>query len=363
MKWTKALHVLTIFSAPNQSLAFSIRISGGKGVTARNLKRKSTVLRIASLDPQAKARSQAQHSRIDDELSSLCTPTLTNTHIAEIHSILDDGAGHINSDLARSIWQWENSHFPSNDDEPFPAKRLKYSTRDGLRLVDSIARSMDDDTGRRHADLVQEGVVALMRSAVLWDTQNSKAQQSQSSEEDLKAAFEAFARKDMETAMKRALTETRDNVGEERIEINLDLFKKKGLEQAMRMSKGVDTEEEDQEPQPHNKIVQPLREALEDANPTPVEIALSDMIKHDIGDFLERQLSELELKVIRMRFGLDKENIGSSLSSDEIAAKLDMEFFKVIEVEENALQKLREKFEDDYIGAYLDDDHAVEVSL
>lgn len=28
-----------------------------------------------------------------------------------------------------------------------------------------------------------------------------------------------------------------------------------------------------------------------------------------------------------------------------------MEFFKVIEVEENALQKLKEKFEDDYIGA------------
>jgi RNA polymerase sigma factor (sigma-70 family) len=314
----------------------------------------ANVANVASLDPETK---KSQHSKIDDELSSLTNPTIP--HIAELHSILDDGAGHINADLARSIWQWENSHFISNnDDDPYPAKRFKYSTRDGLRLVDEMARSIGD--GRRYPDMVQEGVVALMRCTILWDEEHSA---KEIGEVEVKASFEKFARKSIEQAMTRVLSESRDNVGE-RLEVNLDLLKKRGVEQArrIRMGEGTDESAAVGDPQPHNKIMQPLSQALEDANPTPDEIALSDMIRHDIGDFLERKLSNVELKIVRLRFGLE-ENIGSSLSTKEIAETLGLDISQVQEHEESALQHLRATFEDDYIGAYLDDDHANEVSL
>jgi len=296
-------------------------------------------------------KPQSAHpSKIDHELSSLSAPQ--RTHIAELHSILDDGAGHINSDLARSIWQWENTHFHSSKEDPYPAKRLQYSTRDGLRLVDDIARKMDD--GRRHADLVQEGVVALMRCTVLWDEQNSAPEQDAKAE----ASFESFARMNIEKAMKRVLTESREFVGD-RVEINLDLLKKRGVEQAKRMeNEGAFLVAEELS----NQIVQPLREALQDANPTPVEIALADMIRHDIGEFLERQLTDQELKIVKLRFGLGQ-NIGSSLSTEQIGGMLELDVFSVLELEQDALKKLRVSFEDDYIGAYLDDDYTAEVSL
>eukprot|EP01083_Nonionella_stella_P199492 731466_1 len=110
----------------------------------------------------------------------------------------------------------------------------------------------------------------------------------------------------------------------------------------------------------HDRIVQPMREAINDENATPVELALSDMIRHDIGEFLERQLSETELKIIRLRFGLE-ENV--QRETVEIARALGLEISVALEMEREALRKLRISFEDDYIGAYLDDDHEAEVSL
>lgn len=341
MKLIKSISCSLSLIGPISTSAFTISDS------TDSRSRQATVLSVASLDQQTKS----QHSKIDDALSSLSNPT--DTQIAELHSILDDGAGHINPDLARSIWNWENSRFHSNSDDPYPAKRLKYSTRDGLRLVDEIARSIDG--GRRHADLVQEGVVALMRCTLLWDDEHSVDGENS---ETTNTSFEGFARKSIEEAMSRVLSETRDNVGQ-RMEINLDLLKKRGEEQARRMAEESDTKVILEEPQPHNEMVQSLRE---DANPTPEEIALSDMIRHDISSFLERKLSDVELKIIRLRFGLE-ENVGSSLTTEEIAADLGLDIPEVLELEESALYHLRTTFEDDYIGAYLDDDHANEVTL
>jgi len=317
-----------------------------------SLNRHLTSLYVASLDPQIK-KSQ---STIDDELSSLATP---KTHqIKKLHSILDDGEGHINSDLARSVWQWENKHFhPDSPDDLYPAKRLNYSTRDGLRLVDELAQSIGGKS--RYADMVQEGVVALMRCTVLWDEEHS-AEDADASE--AVASFEKFARENIEQTMRKVLSETRDNLGE-RMDVNLDLLKKRGAEQVKRMKeKSVTDNASSAEAQPLKRIVDPLSHALEDANPTPEEIALSDMIRHDIGDFLERKLTDTELKIIRLRFGLE-DNVGSVKTTEEIAEILGLDIPQVIEEEKSALQHLRATFEDDYIGAYLDDDHANEVSL
>lgn len=140
----------------------------------------------------------------------------------------------------------------------------------------------------------------------------------------------------------------------QRAKANIDLMKTRT------QSKKKESEDSDS-PRPL-QLVQPLSEALDDANPTPIEIALSDMIRHDIDDFLVRQLSETELNVIRLRFGLE-ENISTELSTEEIAGTLGVSFDTVLDLEKQALEKLRTSFEDDYVGAYLDDDHAEEVSV
>mmetsp|Transcript_26494 Transcript_26494/g.39247 ORF Transcript_26494/g.39247 Transcript_26494/m.39247 type:complete len:358 (-) Transcript_26494:166-1239(-) len=354
------------------STTFTLALIGGqipaaqafsvlKTSTARRSKATGTGLRIASVEREtSQSKSQQSNSKIDDELSFLSSPSYSN--IAELHSILDDGQGHINSDLARSIWQWENSHFHSNNDDPFPAKRLQYSTRDGLRLIDDIARSLD--VGNRHADLVQEGVVALMKCTVLWDERHSDSSKSKhdANEEITEDTFEAYAEMSIKKAMKKALTECSDNVND-RTEVNLDLLRKRSLEQGMKAKTKTKVVAVNQDPQPHNQLTQPLSEAWDDANPTPIDIALSDMIRHDIGDFLVRQLSDTELKVIRLRFGLEKNSIGNPMSTEGIATSLDIAFADVLKLEADGLGKLRSSFEDDYIGAYIDDDHAMEVSL
>eukprot|EP00553_Chaetoceros_curvisetus_P001384 CAMPEP_0204624502 /NCGR_PEP_ID=MMETSP0717-20131115/10253_1 /ASSEMBLY_ACC=CAM_ASM_000666 /TAXON_ID=230516 /ORGANISM="Chaetoceros curvisetus" /LENGTH=351 /DNA_ID=CAMNT_0051639909 /DNA_START=108 /DNA_END=1163 /DNA_ORIENTATION=- len=319
-------------------------VNGNLGNSFQERMRQHTLLRIASLSRGS--------SSIDDELSTI--NKRDDARIIEIHSILDDGEGHINSDLARSIWQWENKHFQNpNEDDPFPAKRLKYSTRDALRLVEDVVQiSNGSGTKERYADLIQEGVVALMKCTVLWDEAYSSLE---SSKEDTTVAFESFARGHIESAVSKALNETtRDNAGSPtRIEMNLEMLKKNAKEKA-------DEKQDTPSPEPLDKIVQPLSEAVNDENPTPIEIALSDMIRHDIGEFLERQLSNQELKIVRMRFGLEENMEFSTL---EMAKVLGLEVPVLLELEREALRKLRISFEDDYIGAYLDDDHTNEVSL
>lgn len=348
------------------AFAFSpIRNTRSPSTSTYITSRSSTGLQIASMDRKTSS-SDSHESKIDNELSSrssrLSSSSDTDLDIAsELHSILDDGHGHINSDLARSIWQWENARFHSSSDDPYPAKRLKYSTRDGLRLVDSIAKKVNSrGAGYRHSDLVQEGMVALMRCTVLWDEEQFRL--SKDSKRGEKGAaetesFEAFARKSIEKAMKKLLDETRDHI-EDRMEVNLDLLKKRSVDQGRRLEKQSFTKDL----YAQSQLIQPLNEALDDVNPTPDEIALSDMIRHDISDFLVRHLSDVELKVIRLKFGMEK-NQGNSLTTQEIASSLGIDCDQVQQIEQTALAKLKASFEDDYIGAYIDDDHANEVSL
>lgn len=366
-----ALGIIFVLASdgPSLSNAFTVNNSRSSSTSStistqhQPISLSDTFLKVASLDPQAKP-SNTRSSSIDDELSSLAFAI--NAKDESIHSILDDGEGHINSDLARSIWQWENNQLTSSTSQTgsvndlYPAKRLKYSTRDGLRLVEDIAQVLNDNgrgTKERFADLVQEGVVALMKCTVLWDEQ--KNQESSNEAEIL--AFETFARGHIETAMKQAKNKLRDDVSSDlRIKLNLEMQEmqkqREQVDQASNSSPSASTTAT----APHDKIVQPMREAINDENATPVELALSDMIRHDIGEFLERQLSETELKIIRLRFGLE-ENV--QRETVEIARALGLEISVALEMEREALRKLRISFEDDYIGAYLDDDHEAEVSL
>jgi len=274
----------------------------------------------------------------------------------EMHTILSDGHGHLNSDLARSIWDWENSQRiisqSSNDgknydgiksttatmrDKLFPAAQLKFSTRRGLRIVDSIAQEVDH--GDRYPDLIQDGVVALMGAMVEFDPSDGEVR------------FEAYARVEIKNAMEKALVEG----GEAKCR---DALSKSNVprrrEQTIGQMDAID---------PHDQIVAPFRNFVADDNPTPADIALTDMIQHDISEFLDRILDEKELKVVRMKFDLDSDVSAGGMNLMDIANYLGIDFGEVKETESRALEKLRTSFSNDYIGAYLDDDHAEEVSL
>lgn len=273
-------------------------------------------------------------------------------------SILEDGNGHINKELATSLWTWKNDNLQTIDSDPFPfASILKYSTRDGLRLVDSIATEMeqivDDNESIEHrTDLVQEGVVALMKCMAAWD-ENQAAGEN----------FETFATREISKSMRRLLRETSDGVGVLKVNLDLlreeleDLEKNKGEKTKAKITKTSKVQAV--QSQSCDQIVKPLREAVLDENPTPDEIALSDMIRSDFGAFLERTLNDEELKVIRLTFGL--EEFGTTLEA--IALDLGKSMDDVKNIELGALDKLRTSFDNDYIAAYLDDDNTEEVSL
>jgi RNA polymerase sigma factor (sigma-70 family) len=320
-----------------------------------------TRLFVASLPRSQKAQETISSafenippSSIDNELSAQNPDPISakTEFMSEIQSILDDGQGHINKELAACIWTWENDNLNPQHNNPFPASKLKYSTRDGLRLVDSIAREMGEETtdGTRYNDLVQEGVVALMKSMAIWNY-------------DDEGDFESFAIKEIQKSMKRVLRETSDGVGV--LKMNIDMLKKSvsDLEKkpdSVKKPQALDEAEKVELPEPCDQIVKPLREALLDENPTPDEIALSDMIRNDISHFLERTLSETELQIVRMRFGLHDE-VGTSLGV--VSKNLQMDPREVEEIEGKALDKLRTSFSNDYIGAYLDDDDHLETEV
>jgi len=282
----------------------------------------------------------------------------------EMHTILSDGHGHLNSDLARSIWNWENSqriisqslNDGGDDDEIettssttvkeklFPAAQLKFSTRRGLRMVDSIAHGVNHDD--RYPDLIQEGVVALMGAMVEFDPTDGEDN------------FEAYARGEIKNAMEKALAGGRTK--------GRGWLARDVLTRSKSSATSEKTTERTNAVEPHDQIVAPFRNFVAEDNPTPEDIALTDMIQHDIREFLDRILDEKELKVVRMKFDLDGSALAASageMNLMDIANYLGVEIGEVKEIESRALEKLRTSFSDDYMGAYLDNDHAEEVSL
>jgi len=80
----------------------------------------------------------------------------------QFDNILEDGAGHINRDLAERIWNWEQHRRDEND-----LPKVDYSVRSGLRLVDKLVREALDqrqepEDSNLYADLVQDGLAALL---------------------------------------------------------------------------------------------------------------------------------------------------------------------------------------------------------
>jgi RNA polymerase sigma factor (sigma-70 family) len=315
----------------------------------------------------------------------------TNENDVEIQSLLEDGKGHINPELAQRIWKWEQEQRLNLDMRPHD------STRQGLRwvsdMVGQIVRnrqksstsktpSAEDDD--RHDDLIQEGVMALMQAMTNYERQ---ARPSQS--------FEAFAK----LRIRHALEDYVVNIGlnqkkrtlsmETTVEISdplethysnqdewevreglvLDNGKNVKRDQLVQgfLDEALQYEGEDQMWVQQQQVAAPLRDSIpeteqeqqlfdnNESSPTPDDLALRDMIRFNVDEFLGTSLEELESQVIQMRFGFDSED-GNPKTQKEVAFELDLTVSKVRKLQKQALQKLRDAYANRYVNNKEEDD-------
>jgi len=156
--------------------------------------------------------------------SSSSSSSTMDSSIPPLESILDDGNGHINSALASAIYEWESARTSQTTAVSSSWIKKEFSTRDGLRLVDELAREVldslllesssnnnnnisnddpNDDENKKSAisynDLVQEGMIALLRAMSTYTNYimslEKKTQQQQTNKDDDIPTFEQYAKK------------------------------------------------------------------------------------------------------------------------------------------------------------------------
>lgn len=129
-------------------------------------------------------RNPREEASADAATSPLGGGAAALDSIPSLESILDDGRGHVNGELARAVYEWEAALDGHESSKHF-------STRDGLRLVEEQGReilsSLEDgdgdgdeeggggtsSSGVLYGDLIQEGVIALLRAMSTYDTYKS----------------------------------------------------------------------------------------------------------------------------------------------------------------------------------------------
>jgi len=389
--------------------------------------------------------------------------------IPSLESILDDGNGHINSELASAIYQWETAHTQTASG----TIKEQFSTRDGLRLVDeqvrvvlnSIMLDDDDDEDNKatlsYNDLVQEGIIALLRAMSTFPNykkSNTAAATTttfkQYAKETIHSSFLQFVATSsrpirlplsLQTTLEAANTAAatlRNKLGKEpslvhvanainvkphQLALYRKLYRKMvgrvgafvsmedGLEvydpslagyvgtglrprsdsdnasaslssSTLKKSRTViapsevagassavitasddststlyqvNTQEDDWERQPPERIVAPLRDVLTDTEEinNPLSYTHHFILNEELNIFLSETLSSVEMEVIQLRFGLvDSKHGGRGWSAQAIGERLGLDREEVVKMASVALGKLRK-------AAAADDDAFVEVSL
>lgn len=141
--------------------------------------------------------------------------------IPSLESILEDGHGHINSALASAIYEWETAH--TQQTTPSSIKKEGFSTRDGLRLVDELAREIlnslesdaDDDDGMidrkksaiSYNDLVQEGMIALLHAMSTYTNYKSLGKKNKNNKSII-TTFEQYAKEAIHSSLLQFLATT-----------------------------------------------------------------------------------------------------------------------------------------------------------
>jgi RNA polymerase sigma factor (sigma-70 family) len=300
----------------------------------------------------------------------------------EEETFLEDGDGHINPELADRIWNWEQSQREGKNLPKFP-----YSTRQGLRLVNTIVRELTgrDNNSDESDDLIQEGVIALMKVMKGFDTTNSPP-------DTFEALAKAYIRQQLVLSLHSSKPSNKNRRKtlsmESTVEIadplethysNQDEWEaREGLvldnghrvvkrEESVEefIDESMQYEGEDQMWVHQKQVVAPLRDSIPDdihgSDPSPDDLALTDMIRYDVDEFLGTTLNEMESMVIQLRFGLDSD-IGMPQTQKEVAVYLGLSVKRVRKLQQEALEKLRQAYSDRYVEM-ADDDHYWEDSV
>lgn len=100
------------------------------------------------------------------------------------------------------------------------------------------------------------------------------------------------------------------------------------------------------------QIAGPLQDSIPDRDePSPDDTVLTDLIRHDVREFLDATLTYEEQRVVRMVFGLDS---GRQASIKETARVLNVPPQRVSLLMAGSLQKLRDSYRGRYVEPYLD---------
>lgn len=436
--------------------------------------------------------------------TSVSTPTLCMTASIEessttipkksLESILEDGHGHINSNLAQAIYEWEVTHNDRHENNNI--KKEQFSTRDGLRLVDELAREIlssftNDDSNEissssigggangdiapsassrkssiSYNDLVQEGMIALLRAMSTYDNYKSYDNNNTSSSQKKKkiSTFEEYAKQSItssflhymshsssqirlpiivSTTLQQAniaadklrqvlnkepsLTQVANevNVKPEQLALYRKLYKSMvsrnsgtfvsvedgmevydptlagirsrrdldsvsgravSLETSLQGATSEDTsssssitsddqddltqlnsQEDDWTRDPPERSVAPLRDVLTDTEEinNPLSYTHHLQLNEELDEFLSETLTEEELTVIQLRFGLVESKYGGKgWTAKDIGERMGMDHDTVVKVASAALEKLRKAAANSSNGGEGDNNDAyVEVSL
>eukprot|EP00980_Cylindrotheca_fusiformis_P011437 scaffold2649_cov137-Cylindrotheca_fusiformis.AAC.12 len=288
--------------------------------------------------------------------------------------LLEDRKGHISTELAQRIYKWEKEQ---RLDKNLP--QFEYSTRDGLRWVlDLVNTQLNNnrtpDTDGKHEDLVQEGVIALMQAMKTFENQS----RPQETFEDYAKNAIMRALEDYSWGVKTASTggtQSKPALSmESTVEIadplethysNQEEWEVREPEQEF-VDQAVQYEGEDQMWVHQQQVAAPLRDMIPDGDKdepllegdafNPDDLALTDMIRYNVDEFLGSTLDDLESQVVQMRFGLDSVD-GNPKTQKEVAYELSLTVSKVRKIQKQALEKLRTAYADRYISNDDDDDY------
>jgi DNA-directed RNA polymerase specialized sigma subunit len=379
-----------------------------------------------------------------------------------INNILEDGAGHVNRDLAERIWDWEQQRRKSKH-----LPKVPYSVRAAMRLVDSLVEeavnnhsttryrinimrnsngngSSNNSEKELYADLIQEGLSALLDvmseyddTATATDTVTDTDSHNENINTAASADFEATARRHIRARLADSLEQdarpvrlpvavkavvkqakafmksmyqasgrepTLSQVAEQmnlpvdRLEDYLRLARKQStlsmestveisnpaedvapsfadqdeweLQHGMLLDNGktvqrdkfveeykdkmLELEGDDEAWVLQERIAGPLQELIPDnEEPTPDDLALSEMIRHDMSEFLTSTLDPQEVQVVRLSFGLDS---GNPLSVSQTAKAISITKPEAAKLLQRGLEKLRASYTSRYVESYLDDE-------
>jgi len=126
----------------------------------------------------------------------------------------------------------------------------------------------------------------------------------------------------------------------------------------------INFQEDDWTNDPPERSVSPLKDVLTDTEElnNPLSYTHHYLVNEELNEFLKETLTDEELIIIQLRFGLvDSKYGGKGWSAKDIGRRLNMDHDEVLKIASVALEKLRmnrEEMENEY-----DNDAYVEVSL